>query len=305
MKSTSFRMQQADNSASLEIPPCDIALVGEPLDERGDAAVALMNRIATRVHTVTFDQAENEVAIDGGAATPNVLDHLVNGSSVTLEATTLGFAELFFAIRTLWDRERAHLHVVYAEPRDYLRTSARNPLTRRSFELTNEVAYFAGLPRATILLDGSRAVRAVLFAGYEGQRLQQLFEQVQIRATDSELVFGVPAFRPGWEMNSFANALPIIEEHGLTNRLRFAGAQNPAAAYSVLLDVRTSYPAARLLIAPVGTKPHGIGAAVFACEQDNVGLVYDFPVRRGGRSSEIANWHYFEITSHEQPAAER
>ena len=51
----------------------------------------------------------------------------------------------------------------------------------------------------------------------------------------------------------------------------------------------------RLIILPIGTKPHGIGAALFACEYNDVGVVYDYPAKRQERSKSIGDWHLFNV----------
>jgi hypothetical protein len=47
--------------------------------------------------------------------------------------------------------------------------------------------------------------KTVFLLGYEGQRLAQALEQTDIRPSNCSVVFGVPAFQPGWEMDAYAN----------------------------------------------------------------------------------------------------
>jgi hypothetical protein len=51
-----------------------------------------------------------------------------------------------------------------------------------------------------------------------------------------------------------------------------------------------------MYIAPIGTKPHGIGAALFAATHEDVGILYDHPRRREGRSSKVGKWHLFNVS---------
>jgi hypothetical protein len=48
-------------------------------------------------------------------------------------------------------------------------------------------------------------------------------------------------------------------------------------------------------VAPIGTKPHAIAAALFAGWHDDVGLLYDHPKPRSGRSTRLGKIHLFEV----------
>jgi hypothetical protein len=52
----------------------------------------------------------------------------------------------------------------------------------------------------------------VFFLGYEEHRFGVALEDFHrtLRPEDCSIVFGVPAFQPGWEMNSLTNNLRII-----------------------------------------------------------------------------------------------
>ena len=72
--------------------------------------------------------------------------------------------------------------------------------------------------------------RVVFFLGYEGERLDEAFEELEIDPRKSIVVFGVPAFRPGWEMDSFANNVRVVADRGVQGGIRYCGAENPAAS---------------------------------------------------------------------------
>jgi hypothetical protein len=270
------------------------AFVGRSVDERGIAAIAFATKHSDRVSELAFDVETNNLLVDGVAVLEGEIPESLLTRDVLLEATTLGFVELYRVAKERKDADILDLSIIYAEPADYRSPERQRPLTRRDFELTDEVQNFAAVPGATLLLRNDDAAHGAFLVGYEGQRLEQLLDQTNISSARCHVIFGVPAFQPGWEMNSFANNLPVLLDHSIRSLL-YAGAQNPVAAYRALEEVWKTTSGSRLLIGPIGTKPHGIGAALFACEHNGVGLVYDHPVRKGGRTSDIASWHLYDV----------
>ena len=108
------------------------------------------------------------------------------------------------------------------------------------------------------------------------------------------VIFGVPAFKPGWEMDAFVNNIRVIRDKHIRGGIKFCGAENPAAVFNLLSEVYDSRePEEMLFIAPIGTKPHGIGVALFVATHEDVGIIYDHPIRRKGRSQAVSRWHLF------------
>lgn len=272
----------------------DLAFVGPVVDERGLAALDYARTFAGTIHELQFDVDVNEVRVDGQTAGADSIEDMVAGRRVLLEATTLGFVEVFQSARACRNRPSVCLDILYAEPSEYQTLERSLPLSGREFSLTDEVRPFSGVPGATLLLRPEVPTEVAFFLGYEGQRLAQVMEQTSIDPKRCTVIFGVPAFQPGWEMNSFANNIAVLREHRI-ERILYAGAQNPKAAYDALSRIRDASPDARLLVGPVGTKPHGLATALFACEHANVGLIYDHPVRQSKRSRKIASWHLYGV----------
>src|ERR1035438_3771052 len=49
------------------------------------------------------------------------------------------------------------------------------------------------------------------------------------------------------------------------------------------------------VVGPLGTKPNGVGAALFAVTPPDVGLLYDHPWKTPKRTAEVARWHLYEV----------
>ncbi len=66
------------------------------------------------------------------------------------------------------------------------------------------------------------------------------------------------------------------------------------------------HPMALLKVAMIGTKPHALGAVMFALtSSDRIELIYDNPIRKDGRtdgSDRLLVYHVGAITSGSAPA---
>jgi hypothetical protein len=170
-------------------------------------------------------------------------------------------------------------------------------LHKRDFELSDEVPGYRAIPGATLMLSDRLPQRSVFFLGYEERRLELALEDYQmLQPSSCDVVFGVPAFRPGWEMDAFANNVRVIREREISGGVYFCGAENPDSAVEVLESIYSNLEDdERLFIAPIGTKPNGVGVALFAATHPTVGILYDHPQRRPDRSKEVAGWHLYNV----------
>ena len=292
-----IRMQSGAKPEELSILGWDIAITGDVVDDRGRASYAFCETYTHSIINAMYDPTELMIDIDrqrySADAVDGFLEHL-KGSSILLDATTLGFVEIFLFCKAAKDVGVSAISLLYVEPKSYRVYSRSQVLHRRDFELSEEVADFTGIPGKAFMIKLAEP-RVVFLVGYEGQRLERALEQTDIKPSDCSVLFGVPAFQPGWEVDSYANNIKVIKERHI-RELLYTGAQNPTGAYAVLERLRASCdPGQRMIVSPIGTKPHGIGAALFACEHEEVGLLYDNPVRKQGRSLEVATWHIFEV----------
>ena len=293
-------MQSGANDSELTFGRWAHAIVGEAVDPRGNAAMEFAKRNSDHLHTFHYNPQKLIIELGGksfSAEEPEKILADFNDSSVLLETTTLGFVEILFCCRALRQSQRRTASLLYTEPRRYNRPFHSKVVHRRDFELSEEVEMFTGVPGNARLLLPERPVKAVVFLGYEGQRLNRLLEQTGLSPSKCEFVFGVPAFHPGWEMDAFANNLRILKGEQMAGRLNFCGAQNPLSAYEMLGRIYESCDSQRIYVsvAPIGTKPHGIGAALFLSEHSDVGVVYDNPKRKKERSQNVGTWHLFNV----------
>ncbi len=297
-----IRLQEGEDPTKVDLRGWKVALHGIALDDRGRAVVNEIRSRSKHSFEITYSPDDLEVTFDNARlAVDDFAAELSARSStpIVLEATTLGFVEILLCCRALKTAGIQEIDIIYVEPGEYKRPRSNLLLHRRDFELSSSVPGYRAIPGNAILLGDRKPQKGVFFLGFEDARLLRAFEDLQmINSERTAIVFGVPAFRAGWESDSLANNISVISEKKVLGGMHFCGAENPAAVVELLSDIYAGLSAdERLFLAPIGTKPHGVGAALFLTEHTNVGVIYDHPHRKSGRSSDFGNWHVYSINA--------
>jgi hypothetical protein len=297
----SFRllMQEAESAAQLTCKRWNIGVVGKTLDDRGTVATDFVHQHAEAVVSVEYDPEGFSLEIDSVKRAADDVESAIRdwaSKTILIETTTVGFVAMFLLARALHRTGTREISFLYVEPREYAHSRRTPLLHRRDFELSAEVPGYRGIPGAAMIMNDLEKQRAVFFLGYEERRLDRALEDFQMLSPDNcAVVFGVPAFQAGWEMDAFANNIRVIRERGLCGGVFFSGAENPAAAFDVLTNIKSGLEdKQRLVVAPIGTKPSGLGVALFAVLHSDVGLLYDHPQRRSKRTEKSVNWHLYQ-----------
>jgi hypothetical protein len=217
-------------------------------------------------------------------------------NSILIEATSLSYSEILYALSAATEARVRRIRFLYIEPVEYRRGILDRLCDHRDFVLSKNRRYL-GIHRFMTNLSETPPGQAVFFLGYEGARLGQALEQEEVlQHWKKHLVFGVPAFESGWEIDSIANNVAHLTTG---DQVQYAAASSVLAAYRLLCEMRKNDKEDKsILVAPLGTKPHAIGSALFLVEHhanDQAILLYDHPERTEGRSSNVRRWHFYDV----------
>jgi hypothetical protein len=280
----------------------DLAIIGEDgdLDKRSKEACAYVRANTKTTHMVRFDISghKNELRLNGTALRLAALKTRFAGvKSLLVEASSLSFPEILYVMLAAIDARIPALRFVYVEPQEYRRDIKGRLCDQRNFELSNN-RRFQAIPGFQTNLSETEVGQAVFFLGFEGSRFGQALEQQEVlRRWGKHAVFGVPAFSPGWEIDAMANNVQYLDTG---DQVKYAAAASVDAAYRLLGTLLEQDKEERpILVAPLGTKPHAIGSALFLIEHESMDralLLYDHPTRSSGRSSEVRRWHFYDVT---------
>ncbi len=283
------------SAADLRLPDDMVLLHGEELDERGESACKSAPKNARVM--LRFGIDDMSLTVGSETKSSDLTVELLSGydwRKVVLEATTLGFAELFCAANALLASGATTINIIYVEPGEYTRVSKGAD----QFALSEPTRGYVAIPNAIVDLSSEEVEAGVFFLGFEPERLDRALEEYQMIATkDVKLVFGIPAYHAGWELDAIIPHMPaVLEQNKL--QLDYCSANDPEAAFECLERTRDALGAdRRMFVAPIGPKPCGIASAIFASVYpEQVGLLFDHPRRKKKRSSGVDLWHHFTVT---------
>ena len=225
-------MQKATQPSDIRWGAYRLGLHGSILDERGKVAVDEMRDKVDELLALRYDPHSFEVTFDAERVEVDSLTETLRArlsGRTLLETTTLGFVEMLLCCRTLRQVGADSFDLLYVEPESYRSPRRRHLLHRRDFELSGEVPGYRAIPGFGVLLGDRAPWKGVFFLGYEEARLRRAFEDLQmIRPSETAIVFGVPAFKVGWEMDAVANNIAVIREQNIRGGLHYCGAEEPS-----------------------------------------------------------------------------
>jgi hypothetical protein len=215
----------------------------------------------------------------------------VNQLTICIDITCLQQALIFLLTRILVNELKPkNFYAAYTEPEDYINrqhsgTSQEEEgeeyeLYDRIIGLNYTVPGFAKI---------SRTERSLLVAsvGFEKQRLLSIVENIE--PSDGVIpVVGFPSFAPGMNLTSLFMNYKVLEDTSTEGMIETCEASSPFAFYNILESLyRKKEANQEILVAPLGTRPHCLGAALFVTRHSGFHLIYDFPVEKTYRSSGV------------------
>ncbi len=291
-------MQEKEEKSLLNFNKWDLGFFGLPIDDRGKEANIFINDNCADLISLNYNADEMTLKVDDDDCLIDELDDkfkFIENKRVLIEATTLTFAEILLTIKQA-KMHSCEITILYLEPVSYSKKRTELRVHKREFELSDNTPGYKPIPGFINSYLGDKSSKTIFVAGYESERINRGIEENSIMTSKSSLVFGVPAFQVGWEMNSFANNIRVMKEQRITGDVYYSSANNPGATYDVLESIYNSLShTEELFIAPVGPKPAGIAVALFIVENNNVSVYYDHPTKKPTRSIEVKKWHLYNV----------
>lgn len=187
--------------------------------------------------------------------------------------------------------------VVYAEPASY--SFSRTPTEAEIFDLSAEIRDILPLPGFVTLAEPTEEDKVVFvpLLGFEGRRLAYVLEKVQPPMKTTIPIVGVPGFRMEYPFHTYLGNRNILKINNLYLRIRYAVANSASDVYCQLVEIARENPDCLIKIAPIGTKPHALGAVLFALHSKQpTELIYDHPIRKPRRTVGSANILVYNVS---------
>jgi hypothetical protein len=204
-------------------------------------------------------------------------------SVVYLDITGLDHTIWAPLLRAALDRALA-IRVVYVEPSEY--RFSPNPKEGDIFDLSEKILGISPLPGfASLASEDDEEICFVPLLGFEGARLKFVLEQMNPPGGKIFPIIGVPGFRPEYTFFTYDGNRPVLDQTRAWIDVRYARANCPFSLFYVLDDIARQNPTAGLKIPLIGTKPHALGAIMYAMTASRrVELIYDHPIRKANRT---------------------
>lgn len=252
-------------------------------------------KIVESVTLFEITKTDGEDTIEVG--TEKRLINLRNLSEISALIESFGKANIYVDVTGLDNRVCAPLikqcikcfndgkvnsvRVIYIEPHEYDIKKFRSEGEGVYFDLSEKIEGIAPLPGFIKLFPNEREVFLIALLGFEGGRFIHLIEQVECTNKNIFPVIGLPGFRLEYPHIAFWGNQKPLKDTGSWRNVKYASANSVVEVYFLLKEMKSQYPEAFFKIAPIGTKPHAIGAMIFATKFEvETELVYDNPIRK-------------------------
>lgn len=289
------------NVADLHADETVISIDTSPEDRGRIEAWAELKHVDANRLVLLQDTSRDAVTVLSVDATDTIqltdaarLVSLVKGDRVLIDITALPhhvWAPVFQAYLKAGKRVR----VLYVEPDDY--KTHPSPASANLFDLSISFGGLSPLPgfaKLTGPTDDEPAL-FVAFLGFEGNRAERMLNQLEPPPRVIPII-GAPGFQINYPAITVACNRAFLSEFDCNVDIRLAKASCPFEAFDALTSIRRDNPAHYLYIAPVGTRPHALGALQYAIANEaHCEILFDHPVRTTNRTSGQGLIHVFSF----------
>jgi len=222
---------------------------------------------------------------------------LRSGNSLSTFFKTYGFQRIYIdvtgmdvrmvaALLLRADEANLDIHVIYAEPQNYIMEKFHKEGADQ--EWAGNIEGIEPLPGfANFAISNDESVFCV-FLGFEGGRFRHLISQMQPIYDLTFPVYGIPGFRIEYPYIAYwSNHKGMMDTRSAGN-VRYAAASSIVDAYLLLRRIAKENKGKKIIVSPIGTKPHTIATIAFAIRHFKIAeIVYDNPKKTEARSEGI------------------
>ncbi len=132
------------------------------------------------------------------------------------------------------------------------------------------------------------------FVGFEGVRLKSIFEVVHNVQKFIPIV-AFPSGEPQWYNVTMWNGMDVFQSDIQNITLQKCFSESIFEAVDLLRSCLSLDE--KIVLAPLGTRPHSMASAIFACNHPNTRIIYDYVVEREQRAKGIAHILVYHLSS--------
>lgn len=210
-----------------------------------------------------------------------------NITNIYIDATGLNTRVLASLLRNaviINKKQKLEIFIVYVEPYSY--NISKFKLEGVYNDLSEKIEGIDPLPGFANFIPYTDDIKLVALLGFEGGRFAYIKNTIQPPDDRIIPIIGVPGYRIEYPFVALSGNYVTLNETKSWNELLYISANSIVDSFTILKKILKETPEyLKLLIAPIGTKPHTIGALLFAIEfPKRVEIVYDNPKRKINRT---------------------
>lgn len=189
-------------------------------------------------------------------------------------------------LRNALELKGIKVRVVYTEPEHYKIEKFRAEGVFN--DLSEQIDGVEPLPGFANIIPDEVDMKFVALLGFEGGRFTQMCEIIQPPTDKIIPIIGVPGYRPEYPFVAYwGNRQPLSSTESW-QYVKYAAANSLVDVYYLLKKIKKQPPVTKIKLAPIGTKPHAIGAILFAIKYPKeVEIVFDNPKRKSKRTEGV------------------
>lgn len=192
-------------------------------------------------------------------------------------------------------QKKININIIYTEPKEYKIKEFKRASVYH--DLAEQIDGISPIPGFASIFPDTTNFKFVVLLGFEGGRFTHLLESEQPTIDNIIPVLGVPGYRIEYPFIALWGNRYALRSTKSWNDMAFATANSIAEVYLLLLSLQKAYQNKRFKIVPIGTKPHAIGAILFALKfPKNSELLYDNPKRTVDRCNGIGAIHMTSVS---------
>lgn len=187
------------------------------------------------------------------------------------------------------------IRIVYSEPKEYLLSEFQKEGLYK--DLSESIAGVNPLPGFIRIVPFKDEPLFVTLLGFEGGRFSYLVTNKQPSYDKILPVVGIPGYKIYYPFEAFWGNRNALKTTKAYERVVYAEANSIVDSYLTLKKISYDKREPNMIVAPIGTKPHAIGAILYAIKNpDRVELLYDNPKRSLHRTEGVGHILVCNIT---------
>ncbi|WP_297958907.1 hypothetical protein [uncultured Ruminococcus sp.] len=230
-----------------------------------------------------------ELKVDLCVGLPRILKSInISEKNVLLDISSLDNVLVMFLTKQLLTKNSPNsFFASYIRPEKYY-----NESENIGFDLCQQIGAINAVPGFAKRESTNQTLCA--FLGFEGVRLKGILETVQ--SFDRLIpIVAFPSGTPQWYNVAMWNSMDILQSEGKNLSVYKCYSESIFDAFDLLSN--TIAQDETVVLAPLGTRPHSMACAIFACHHEATRIIYDFVVENDNRAIGISDITIYHLSS--------